>query len=151
MGTPAEPARAIRAAILVIGLLVPQGILYGPSLLGQKILLPLDLLALPATYLPQSPQYADVTPHNIAMFDLVTAINQRREFAVREVRAGRLPLWNPHTYCGAPFLAANNTAGTDRNTVMRFICRTNTKATKHRTANSTKASRGLTWPATMGR
>ncbi len=27
-----------------------------------------------------------------------------------EVRRGRLPLWNPYNYCGAPFLAANNTA-----------------------------------------
>jgi hypothetical protein len=110
MNTTTRGARWTRAAILLIGLLVPQGVLYGPSLVGHKILLPLDLLALPQTYLPRTPAYADVAPRNIAMLDLVTAINERREFAVREVRAGRLPLWNPYAYCGAPFLAANNTA-----------------------------------------
>ncbi len=28
-----------------------------------------------------------------------------REFAFRELRHGNLPLWNPHIFCGAPFLA----------------------------------------------
>jgi len=38
--------------VVVLGILLGQLALYGPSLLGVKILLPLDLLALPHTYLP---------------------------------------------------------------------------------------------------
>ena len=34
-------------AIAVLGIFVGQAILYGPSLIGKKILLPLDLLTLP--------------------------------------------------------------------------------------------------------
>ena len=33
-----------------------------------------------------------------------------RRFAVSEIRAGRFPLWDPHEYCGAPFLAAGQSS-----------------------------------------
>ena len=33
-----------------------------------------------------------------------------RAFAFRELRAGRIPLWIPCTFCGAPFLADSQTA-----------------------------------------
>ena len=36
-------------AIAVLGIVVGQAILYGPSLIGKKILLPLDLLAVPGS------------------------------------------------------------------------------------------------------
>jgi hypothetical protein len=42
--------------------------------------------------------------------DLVLQIEPFRRFAVAEVRAGRVPLWNPLSYAGAPFLAANQPA-----------------------------------------
>lgn len=44
--------RPWRLTVVVLGLLLGQSVLYSPSMFGGKILLPLDLLALPNTYLP---------------------------------------------------------------------------------------------------
>ncbi len=38
--------------------------------------------------------------------DLIGIFLHWHEFAFRELRAGHLPLWNPHVYAGAPFFAA---------------------------------------------
>ncbi len=46
----------------------------------------------------------------IARGDLLLYFYPLREFASAAIRAGRLPLWNPHTFMGAPFLA-NSQAG----------------------------------------
>jgi hypothetical protein len=100
----------LRGAILVSGLLVSQLILFGPSLIGRKILLPLDVLALPGFYLPPSEAAAWGEPWDSALTDPTLEMEMDRRYAVAEVRAGRLPLWNPHEYCGQPFLAANQTA-----------------------------------------
>lgn len=104
----APSRRLLRAAIVLLGIVIPQFVLYGPSLTGSKVLLPLDLLAQPNVY-TSAPDGLDVETRNRTLSDQVLAIELRRQFATREVRAGRLPLWNPHCYCGAPFLAANNT------------------------------------------
>ncbi|MCA8941076.1 MAG: hypothetical protein KDB80_00835 [Planctomycetes bacterium] len=104
----APTGRALRALILVLGIVIPQFVLYGPSLLGSKVLLPLDLLTRPGTYATPADGH-EVRIQNPVLSDQVLAIELRRQFATSEVRAGRLPLWNPHNYCGAPFLAANNT------------------------------------------
>lgn len=39
--------------------------------------------------------------------DLASFLWPTYTFAARELRAGRLPLWNPHLYSGAPFIADN--------------------------------------------
>lgn len=100
----------MRGLVLILGLLVPQFILYGPSLVGRKVLLPLDLLALPGWYLPVRDGAAVDPPQNPILSDTILQMEMSRRFAVSEVRAGRLPLWNPYNYCGSPFLAANQPA-----------------------------------------
>ncbi len=102
--------RALRCLILLSGLIACQFVLYGPSLLGHKILLPLETLAYGRIYLPHTGEWEHVKPHHEEYSDEILAIEFRRRFAAAEVRAGRLPLWNPYDYCGAPFMAANNTA-----------------------------------------
>src|SRR5580658_3617939 len=99
-----------RAAILLAGLCATQLILFGPSLLGRKILLPLDVLAQPWAYLSPADTTAWGRPLDVTLSDPVFQTELDRQFAVAEVRAGRLPLWNPHEYCGQPFLAASQTA-----------------------------------------
>lgn len=103
-------ATAARVLILFAGILIPQAILHGPSLVGKKLLLPLDILAYKKNYLPRTPVLEGYRPENIVLSDIVESIEFRRRFAVSEVRQGRLPLWNPLNYCGAPFIGANNTA-----------------------------------------
>ena len=100
----------MRALILSLGLLLPQVVLYWPSLCGLKILLPLDVLQQDAFYLPVAPEFRPFAAENAVLADEITVFEPFRRFAVDEVRAGRLPLWNPYNFCGAPFLAANQPA-----------------------------------------
>lgn len=46
----------------------------------------------------------------VARGDLLLYFYPLRDFAAAALREGRLPLWNPHTFLGAPFLA-NSQAG----------------------------------------
>ncbi len=86
---------------------MPQFVLYGASLVGDKVLLPLDILRMGPTYLPYAPGEKVIMPHDRVLADLVQTGEPMRLFAVAEVRAGRMPLWNPYNYCGSPFLASN--------------------------------------------
>jgi hypothetical protein len=91
-----------RLMIVLAGIIAGQFILYGPSLLGQKILLPLDLLAVENVYLPMTPEVATIVPHDRILADLVLGFEPARQFAISELHAGRLPRWTPYQYAGAP-------------------------------------------------
>jgi hypothetical protein len=107
-GPGIEPPRWARGVIVLAGLLVCQAVLLGPSLWGQKILLPLDILNGSDTYLPrQSASAPSPEPKDGLRSDLVFQAEVWRRFVVEEVRAGRVPLWNPYNYCGHPMLAAD--------------------------------------------
>jgi hypothetical protein len=93
----------VHTAALLAGLIVPQVILFGPSLYGSKLLLPLDLLAMPNYYLPRTPQYASVQPYDFALADEIVLFEFERRFAAHEFRSGRWPLWTPDIYVGAPY------------------------------------------------
>ncbi len=101
---PELRGRLLRVALLLAGVVLTQSFWYGASLLGSQIVLPLDLLASGAVYLPATPEYATVEPHNPALFDQLLAYEPWRWFGVSEVRAGRLPIWNPNSFAGAPFV-----------------------------------------------
>ncbi|MDB5295117.1 MAG: hypothetical protein JWO31_1100, partial [Phycisphaerales bacterium] len=105
-----EPRRAWRVAVLLLGILIPQLVLIGPALVGRTLLLPLDILADRTFYLPRAtPGGPTPIPKEGTLGDLVVQSEVHRRLVVDEVRAGRLPLWNPYDYCGHPLLAANHT------------------------------------------
>ncbi len=90
--------------VLCAGWLLPQLVLLGPALVGRTVDLPVDLLALPYVYLPERPEFAAIKPHHgVEVIDLVVGTQTVRDFAVKELRAGRLPLWQPANFAGAPF------------------------------------------------
>lgn len=89
--------------VLWAGWLLPQFLLLGPALAGWKVCIPLDLLALPNVYLPDTPEYKDVVPQDPGLTDLVFQYPAFRAFMAREFRDGRLPHWNPGNFAGAPF------------------------------------------------
>ncbi len=91
-------------ALVVAGIVLGQVILVGPSLIGQKILLPLDFLAMPGVYLPSLPHTPPKPPHNRVLSDLVLIEPMAQQFTVSEFRAGRWPMWTPNNFCGTPFL-----------------------------------------------
>ncbi len=90
--------------IVLAGIIVGQAILYGPALVGWKILLPLDLLARPNIYLPKSAETSKIVPHDLALSDLIYVGEINRQFAVAEIHAGRWPVWTPYQFAGAPFV-----------------------------------------------
>ena len=88
-------------AIVLTGIIIGQFILYGPSLVGKKILLPLDLLAVKNVYLPM-PAAAGITPHDPMQADLALQWEPARQFAIAEFQAGCWPMWNPCQFAGCP-------------------------------------------------
>ncbi len=100
---PSRPSG--RAGILVGGIVLLQLFLFGPSLTGDAILLPLDILAASHFYLPQNAAAPAIEPHTRVVSDEILSLEFNRRFAASEVRAGRLPIWMPHFYAGAPFVA----------------------------------------------
>jgi len=99
-----------RGFLVLVAISLPQVTMYWPSLAGHQVLLPLDILQLPGWYLPPREGEPQVVPQNIMLSDVVLQYASWRLFAIEEVRAGRLPLWNPYSYCGHPFVAPNQTA-----------------------------------------
>ena len=101
----AQPSRRVtRLMILLAGIVLGQVVLYGPSLAGRKVLLPLDILAEPGTYLPRTPEVAKIVPQNTYLTDLLYLCEPARRLAVSEIQAGRLPMWAPYHFAGVPFI-----------------------------------------------
>lgn len=90
--------------LLWAGWLVPQFVLLGPALVGRTVDIPVDLLAFPSLYLPADKNSATVVHHGVELTDLVFCYPEARDFVARELRAGRLPTWNPKNFAGAPFV-----------------------------------------------
>jgi len=90
----------LRLFIVVVGIVLGQAILYGPSLIGKKVLLPLDI----NYFILPTPKTVKIVPHNIILANLITAFEPARQFAISEIHSGRLPLWAPYQYGGVPFV-----------------------------------------------
>src|SRR5215813_8620602 len=98
---PNSDLAPFKALLLVIaGIILGQAILYGPSLLGKKILLPLDILSMPNVYTPTSADASPTVIENPFLSDLIYG-EPFREFCVSELKAGRPVLWNPYQYGGS--------------------------------------------------
>jgi len=72
---------------------------HGRTLLAAAILAALVLAAFPETLFAPGDLVLS-KPHG----DLQNQFVAWREFAFSQLRHGNLPLWNPHIYCGTPFL-----------------------------------------------
>jgi Bacterial membrane protein YfhO len=98
--------------LLWAGWLIPQFILLGPALIGRTVDIPVDLLAPHSwgnwsrtLYLPATEENASIAVrHGNELGDLVVQIPAAREFFARELRAGRLPIWNPSNLGGVPIV-----------------------------------------------
>ena len=88
-------------AALVVGF-------FHESLLGGKVLSPADVLFASASF--REVKGPDYEPLNRLLMDPVLQFQPWLEFNRREIRAGRLPLWNPYAGCGAPHLANGQSA-----------------------------------------
>lgn len=86
--TNGPQGRVARLVVLLAGIALCQFVLYGPSLVGKRILLPLDILAQAGVYLPQTEEVARVEPQNLFASDLIYELEPMRRFVVSEGRAG---------------------------------------------------------------
>ena len=90
--------------VILAGIILGQAVLYGPSLIGKKILLPLDILAQSGVYIPQTAETPGAVLHDMIPSDLVYVSEPARRFAVSEIHQGHFPLWASYQYGGVPFV-----------------------------------------------
>jgi hypothetical protein len=88
--------------LVVLGIMLGQFVLYGSSLLGRKVLLPLDWLAEPSVYNATNVTDGSRATGDYYTTDLIFYQEPERQFVIHELRAGRLPLWSPYRFGGAP-------------------------------------------------
>jgi hypothetical protein len=74
-----------------------------PVFLG-RIMSPADMLLLMLPWKSLAPQFGFTQPHN-PMLDPIQQYLPWRIYAVQSLRAGLVPLWNPYSFLGTPFLA----------------------------------------------
>lgn len=94
-----------RAAIVVLALL--PFVLWAPALWPGRALTPVDQLFLVAPWSAMAPAPPQANP---ALADVSQVFHPWTLYTAREIRGGRLPLWNPYAYAGVPFLSNPQTA-----------------------------------------
>ncbi len=87
-------------------------LLLWPALLGGQALLPAEFLSEMSPWSAGAPARPEGTTGqwNVLQWDGMAEFYPWRMHAAREMRAGRIPLWNPHILCGTPFLANSQSA-----------------------------------------
>ena len=88
-------------------LLLPCLLLW-PVVFQGEAFLPADLLRDVAPWRTSNP--ASLVPWNPLMWDGVAEFYPWRFFYAQTLHSGYLPLWNPHQFCGTPFLANSQSA-----------------------------------------
>lgn len=80
-----------------------------PAILGSKVMTGTDLLLFQSPLSSERP--ADlVAPSNPLLYDATYVFHPDQLFARTQLRAGRLPIWNPFASAGRPLLAAQQSA-----------------------------------------
>ena len=83
--------------------------LTGRALGGRQALVPADLLVQLQPWRSQV-ESPPLVHWDALLWDGVAQFYPWRQFAAESLRAGRIPLWNPHQFCGTPFLANGQSA-----------------------------------------
>ncbi len=95
--------RLFPAVFTVAALLVPPCLLLWPVVAHGEAFLPADLLRDVVPWRTDNP--ASLVPWNPLMWDGIAEFYPWRLFAAQTLHSGYLPLWNPHQFCGTPFVA----------------------------------------------
>ncbi|RLT32944.1 MAG: hypothetical protein DWI57_18040, partial [Chloroflexi bacterium] len=100
--------RPFRSDLLSLMLLLFLPLLwFGPVLFTGKTLLPYDNLY---TFEPWQSLQPGLIPHNNLLSDLVLENAVWKLHIQRTLAGGEIPLWNPQTFTGVPFLAAGQSS-----------------------------------------
>lgn len=79
--------------------------LFGDVTLGGKTMIPADNLFQYAPWSSYADQFDATTPQNALLSDLVLQNYPWKQFVRDSLAERELPLWSPHLFAGAPFLA----------------------------------------------
>jgi len=109
-----SPRRELGLFALALAAIV-SGMLH-ESLIGGKVLSPGDVV-----FATESFGSAGYEPRNRLLMDPVLQFEPWLEFTRAELRAGRLPLWNPLAGCGAPHLANGQSAVFDPFRLIAYV------------------------------
>ena len=92
---------------ILVGFLVLPLLLYADVTIGGKTMLPADnLFQWEPWKTAVSTQLSSPQPQNSLLSDLIIQNYAWKQFINDTLRNGDIPLWNPHLFAGAPFLAA---------------------------------------------
>jgi hypothetical protein len=80
-----------------------------PAVVGQRVLLPADLLMVMVPFKAYQRQLGFRRVSN-PILDAVQQFWPWRQYAGQQLRRGIIPLWNPYLFCGTPFVANNQSA-----------------------------------------
>ena len=83
-------------------------LLLWPVVFGGEVFLPADLLRDIAPW--RTGSSASLVPWNPLQWDGMAEFYPWRLFAAQTLKSGYLPLWNPHEFCGTPFVANSQSA-----------------------------------------
>jgi len=83
-------------------------LLLWPVVFGGEVFLPADLLKDMAPWRTADPR--SLAPWNPLQWDGMAEFYPWRLFAAQTLKSGYLPLWNPHQFCGTPFVANSQSA-----------------------------------------
>jgi len=100
--------RLFPALLPVMALFLLPCLLLWPVVAHGEAFLPADLLRDVAPWRTADP--ASLVPWNPLMWDGIAEFYPWRLFAAHTLRSGYLPLWNPHQFCGTPFVANSQSA-----------------------------------------
>ncbi len=91
--------------LIVLGFfLLPLALLWQQTL-GGKTLIPADVLFGFQPWKSAAAQFGISFPQNHLVADLVLENYAWKRFILESLRQGEIPLWNPYTFAGEPFLA----------------------------------------------
>jgi hypothetical protein len=108
------PALLVQHTIALLLFLALAAAFLAPALTADRALLPTALLegmspwADTAGAVPSAD--AARLPWNPLLWDAIAQFYPWRAFAAQWMRAGTIPLWDPHQFCGTPFLANSQSA-----------------------------------------
>lgn len=94
--------QVVRVGLLMLAIAIAQAVLYGSSLIGLTVILPLGTLAQTPVYYPADATTEAVEVHDYGLTDLIFFMEPERQFVVSELKSGRLPIWTPYRFGGAP-------------------------------------------------
>jgi hypothetical protein len=107
LGKPRPAALGVPATLCLLALLVLA--FWAPCLFGRMAPLLGDAQANMLPWRAESPPPPNPR-WDALLWDGMAEFYPWRAFAARTLRAGLIPLWNPHQFCGAPFVANGQSA-----------------------------------------